>query len=316
VHDSNCYRAEGPPTYVFVTGASGHVGSALVPELLRAGHAVVGLARSDAAAAALAAAGAQVHRGALDDPAGLADAAAGADAVVHLAFRHDAMRAGDLAGAVETDRLAVEAIGDALAGTGRPFVAASGTLLLAFAGLGRTGTEDDVLPGGPRVDAENAVVALAGRGIRSCAVRLPPTVHGTLDRHGFVPDLIGLAREHGTAAYLGDGANRWPAVHTLDAARLLRLAVESAPAWSRLHAVAEQGVPFRLVAEAVGRHLGVPGRGVAADQAEQYLGHLAFFAGLDNPTSAARTERLLDWHPTGPGLLEDLDGGHYFTAQR
>jgi len=301
---------------VFVTGASGHLGSALVPELLAAGHEVVGLARSEASATALAAAGAQVHRGELDDPAGLQDAVSGADAVVHLAFKHEAMQAGDFAGAVETDQRAVEAVGDVLAGSGKPFVIASGTLLLAFAGLGRTGTERDVLPGGPRIDTENALIALAGRGVRSSAVRLPPTVHSTLDAHGFVPALIGFARQHGTAAYIGDGANRWPAVHTLDAARLFRLALESAPAGSRLHAVAEQGVPFRRIAQTIGRHLDLPARSVAQEEAEQYLGYLAGFAGLDNPTSSAHTQQLLDWHPTGPSLLEDLDTGHYFTAQQ
>lgn len=299
---------------VFITGASGHIGSALVPELLAAGHEVVGLARSDASATALVAAGADVHRGELDDLAGLRDAASSADAVVHLAFRHEAMQAGDFAGAVGTDQRAVEAVGEALAGSDKPFVIASGTLLLAFAGLGRDGTEADALPGGPRIDTENALIALAERGVRSCAVRLPPTVHGTLDVHGFVPALIGFARQHGTAAYLGDGGNRWPAVHTLDAARLFRLALESAPAGSRLHAVADQGVPFRQIAETIGRHLDLPVISIRQDQAEQYLGHLAGFAGLDNPTSSVHTQQLLDWHPTGPSLLQDLDSGHYFTA--
>lgn len=300
---------------VFVTGASGHIGSAVVPELLAAGHEVVGLARSEASAAALVAAGAAVHRGELDDPAGLREAAAAADGVVHLAFDHEAMRAGDLAGAVETDRRAVEAVGDALTGSDKPFVIASGTLALAFAGLGRTATETDVLPGGPRIDTENALIALAGRGVRSCAVRLPPTVHSTLDAHGFVPALIGFARQHGTAAYLGDGANRWPAVHSLDAARLFRLALESAPAGTRLHAVADQGVPFREIAQTIGRHLDLPAASVAPEQAEHSLGYLAGFAGLDNPTSSEATQELLSWHPTGPGLLEDLDADHYFRAQ-
>ena len=301
---------------VFVTGASGHIGSAVVPELLAAGHEVLGLARSDASAAALNAAGAQVHRGELDDLDGLQDAAAGADGVVHLAFKHEAMRAGDFAAAVVTDQRAVEAVGNALAGSGKPFIIASGTLLLAFAGLGRTGTEADVLPGGPRIDTENALIALAERGVRSSAVRLPPTVHSTLDRHGFVPALVGFAREHGTAAYVGDGANRWPAVHTLDAARLFRLALESAPAGSRLHAVADQGVPFRQIAQTIGRHLDLPTTSIGQEQAEQYLGYLAGFAGLDNPTSSAHTQQLLGWHPAGPGLIEDLDAGHYFGAQQ
>ncbi len=301
---------------VFVTGASGHIGSAVVPELLSAGHEVVGLARSDASADALVAAGVRVHRGALDDPAGLRDAARLADGVIHLAFNHEAMRDGDFAGAVEADQRAVLAVGEALAGSGKPFVIASGTLLLAFAGLGRTGTEADVLPGGPRIDTENALIGLAGRGVRSAAVRLPPVVHSTIDAHGFVPALIGFAREHGTPVYVGDGANRWPAVHTLDAARLFRLALESAPAGSRLHAVADEGILFRQIAQTIGRHLDLPTRGVTPEQAEQYVGYLGGFIGLDNPTSGAHTRQLLGWHPTGPGLLEDLDAGHYFATAR
>ncbi len=301
---------------VFVTGASGHIGSAVVPELLTAGHEVVGLARSEASAVSLAAAGAKVHRGELDDLAGLQDAARSADGVVHLAFKHEAMRAGDFGGAVQADQLAVVAVGDALDGSGKPFVIASGTLLLAFAGLGRTGTEADVLPGGPRIDTENALIGLSERGVRSCAVRLPPIVHSTLDTHGFVPALVGFAHEHGTAAYIGDGANRWPAVHTLDAARLFRLALESAPPGTRLHAVADQGVAFRRIAQTLGRHLELPATGITQEQAEQYLGYLGGFAGLDNPISSAHTQDLLGWHPAGPGLLEDLDAGHYFGAGR
>ncbi len=301
---------------VFVTGASGHIGSAVVPELLTAGHEVVGLARSEASAVWLAAAGAKVHRGELDDLAGLQDAARSADGVVHLAFKHEAMRAGDFGGAVQADQLAVAAVGDALDGSGKPFVIASGTLLLAFAGLGRTGTEADVLPGGPRIDTENALIGLSERGVRSCAVRLPPIVHSALDTHGFVPALVGFAREHGTAAYIGDGANRWPAVHTLDAARLFRLALESAPAGTRLHAVADEGVAFRRIAQTLGRNLELPATGITQGQAEQHLGYLGGFAGLDNPTSSAHTQDLLGWHPAGPGLLEDLDAGHYFGAGR
>jgi nucleoside-diphosphate-sugar epimerase len=301
---------------VFVTGASGHIGAAVVPELLTAGHEVVGLARSEASAVWLAAAGAKVHRGELDDLAGLQDAARSADGVVHLAFKHEAMRAGDFGGAVQADQLAVAAVGDALDGSGKPFVIASGTLLLAFAGLGRTGTEADVLPGGPRIDTENALIGLSERGVRSCAVRLPPIVHSALDTHGFVPALVGFAREHGTAAYIGDGANRWPAVHTLDAARLFRLALESAPAGTRLHAVADEGVAFRRIAQTLGRNLELPGTGITQGQAEQHLGYLGGFAGLDNPTSSAHTQDLLGWHPAGPGLLEDLDAGHYFGAGR
>jgi nucleoside-diphosphate-sugar epimerase len=293
---------------VFVTGASGHIGKALVAELLGAGHQVVGLARSDGSAAALDALGVEVFRGDLDDPDGLARAASSADAVAHLAYRHDLMQTGDMVGAAAADLAVVQAIGAALAGTGKPFTIASGTLLLAFAGLARVGTEADALPGGPRIDSENAVIALAERDVRSSAVRLPPTVHSDLDEHGFVPTLIDIARRTGVAGYVGDGANRWPAVHTLDAARLFRLALEAAPAGSRLHAVDDEGVPFRDIAEAIGHRLGVP----AAAEAPEHFRPLAMMVGLDNPTSSARTRELLGWTPTHPRLLEDLDKGHYF----
>ena len=227
---------------VFVTGASGHIGSAVVPELLGAGHQVVGLARSDGSAAALEAAGAEVCRGDLDDPDGLARAAAAADGVIHLAFDHEAMRAGESASAVATDLAAIAALAAALEGSGKPLVSTSGTLLLS--GLAdRPGTEQDVREAGPRIDAENAVVALAGRGVRSSIVRLPPIVHSALDHHGFAPTLIAIARGKGVSAYVGEGANRWPSVHTLDAARVYRLALEAAPAGSRLHAVADGACP-------------------------------------------------------------------------
>jgi nucleoside-diphosphate-sugar epimerase len=296
---------------VFVTGASGHVGSALVPELLKAGHQVVGLARSDASAEALDAAGAEVRRGDLDDLDGLRDAASGADGVVHLAFKHDLMVTGEYAAAAAADLAAVRAMADGLAGSGKPFVGTSGTMMVA--GLGRTGTEDDTLPGGPRVDTENLVVALAERGIRSSVVRLTPTVHSSLDRHGFIPIVIAAAREAGRSAYIGDGANRWPAVHTLDAAHLYRLALEKAPAGSRLHAVDDEGVPFRLIAETVGRHLDVPVESIPAEQAEAHFGWLAGIAAADNPATSARTRALLGWAPAEPGLIADLDLGHYFT---
>jgi nucleoside-diphosphate-sugar epimerase len=296
---------------VFVTGASGHIGSSVVPELVGAGHEVVGLARSDASAAALEAAGARVRRGDLDDLDGLAEAARDADGVIHLAFKHESMRSGDFAGAVAADLAVVRVFGDALAGTGGRLVGTSGTLMLAAGGVTGTGTEDDVLGSGPRVDAENAVVALAGRGVRSSVVRLPPLVHSERDGHGFLPTLIALAREKGVAAYLGDGANRWPAAHTLDAARLYRLALEEAPAGSRLHAVGDEGVPFRAIAEGIGRHLDLPVASLPADQAGHF-GFLAGFAALDNPVSGARTRELLGWKPEHPGLLADIDAGHYF----
>jgi nucleoside-diphosphate-sugar epimerase len=301
---------------VFVTGASGHIGSAVVPQLLEAGHAVVGLARSDASAAALTAAGATIQRGDLDDLAGLQDAAAAADGVIHLAFKHDVAFTGDYAGAAAADLRAVEAIGAALESSGKPFVITSGTLLLAMAARGRVGTEQDGLDHGPRVDSENAVMALAKRGVRSSVIRLAPTVHSALDHHGFVPTLITLARKNGVAAYVGDGSNRWPAVHTLDAARLYRLALEAAPAGSRLHGAADEGVPFRAIAEAIGRGLGLPAVSITAEDAAQHLGFLAAFTQLDNPTSSAHTQTLLGWQPTHPGLLADLAERHYFELSQ
>jgi nucleoside-diphosphate-sugar epimerase len=298
---------------VFVTGASGHIGSAVIPELVAGGHEVVGLARSDEAAAAVTALGAEVQRGELDDLDGLHEAAAAADGVIHLAFKHEAMRTGDFQGAVDADMLATETIGKALAGTGKPLVTTSGTLMLTFGGLDRTGTEADAVAAGPRVDAENAVIAMAGQGVRSSIIRLPPTVHSSLDLHGFVPALIGMARDKGVAAYVGEGTNRWPAGHTLDAARLYRLAIESAPAGSRLHAVGDEGVPVRQIAEAIGRNLNLPAVSIKPEEAEEYLTFLAFFFQLDNPTSSALTRQLLGWQPTHPGLIADLDEGHYFT---
>jgi nucleoside-diphosphate-sugar epimerase len=297
---------------VFVTGASGHIGSALVPELRSHGHAVVGLARSDASAAALQAAGAEVHRGDLSDLDGLRAAAAQADGVVHLAYDHSALVRGAMHESLALDRAAIDALGDALAGSGKPLVGTSGTLMLAVGGVtGRAGTEDDVFPDvGGRIDNENAVANLAARGVRASVVRLPPTVHSDLDLHGFVPTLIALAREHGVSGYIGDGANRWPAGHTLDAARLYRLALESAPAGARLHAVGDEGIPFKAIATAIGDRLGVP----AATVEPERLGFLSALAALDNPTSAEKTRALLGWEPTHPGLLADLAEDHYFAG--
>ena len=300
---------------VFITGASGHIASAVIPELLGAGHEVVGLARSDASAAAVEALGAKVHQGSLDDPAGLREAAAASDGVIHLAFKHDEMHAGNFGAAIGADLRAKEAMGQALAGTGKPFVGVSGTLTLVLGGLEGTGTEADTAGAGPQADGENAVLALAGRGVRSSVVRLPPTVHSSLDHRGYIPALIGIARAKGRAGYVVDGSNRWPAVHTLDAARLLRLAVEAAPAGSRLHAVADEGVPFREIAAAIGRHLGVPAVSIPPEEAEGYFGFLAMFVSLDNPASSALTRELLGWQPAHPGLLDDLGQGHYFQAE-
>jgi len=298
---------------VFVTGASGHIGSAVVPELLAAGHQVVGLARSERSAAALEAAGAEVRRGDLDDLDGLAEAVAAADGVIHLAFKHEAMRSGDFLGAIAADLAAIEAMGAALEGSEKPFVSTGGTLMLTFAGItGRSGTERDVVEAGPRVDAENTVVAWAERGVRSSIVRLPPIVHSTLDHTGFTPTLIGIAREKGVSGYVGEGSNRWPSVHTLDAARVYRLAVESAAAGSRLHAVAEEGVPFRDIAAAIGRGLNLPTASIAAEVAAEHFSFLGAFVSLDDPTSSELTRRQLGWQPTHPGLIADLDQGHYF----
>jgi nucleoside-diphosphate-sugar epimerase len=300
---------------VFVTGASGHVASALIPELLGAGHEVIGLARSDTSAAAVEALGAKVHRASLDDVGSLHEAAAASDGVVHLAFKHEDMHAGNFAAAIGADLRAKEAMGDALAGTGKPFVGVSGTLALVLGGLKGTGTEADTAGTGPQADGENAVIALADRGVRSSVVRLPPTVHSSLDHRGYIPALIGIARAKGSAGYVGDGSNRWPAVHTLDAARLLRLAVEEAPAGSRLHAVADEGVPFLEIAGAIGRRLGVPAVSIPPEEAEGYFGFLSMFVSLDNPASSALTRKLLGWQPEHPGLLDDLSDSHYFQQE-
>ncbi len=243
---------------VFVTGASGHIGSALVPELIGAGHEVIGLARSDESALALKELGAEVQRGDLDDLEALAAAAAAADGVVHLAYRHDlAFGGGPTASPRPRSSTCGRSRSSALRSKARAsrFVTTSGTLLLALAALGRTGLESDALEGGPRVDSENATIALAERGVRSSVVRLAPLVHSTLDHHGFASQLIAAARTRGASAYVGDGSNRWPALHTLDAARLYRLALESAPAGTRLHGVGDEGVPFRQIAEVIGRPL-------------------------------------------------------------
>lgn len=298
---------------IFVTGASGWIGSAVVPELLEAGHQVVGLARSDAAAGALERAGAQVHRGSLDDLDALREAAASADGVIHLAYKHEEAFAGDAAAAAAADRRAIEVFGQALAGSGRPLVIASG-----LAGLppGRTATEeavpDPALPGGERALAVRAALALADRRVRSCCVRLPPTVHGRGDR-GFVPILIGVARRRQVSGHIGDGANHWPAVHRFDAARLFRLAVEGAPAGSVLHAVAEQGVATRVIAGAIGTGLALPTVAVAPAAAIDHFGWLALLFGLDVQASSIHTQQLLGWQPRHPGLVEDLDMGHYFS---
>src|SRR5258706_338880 len=299
---------------VFVTGATGYIGSAIVRELLAAGHQVVGLARSNTAAAALKAADAKVHRGALDDLDSLRDGAAAADGVIHLAF-NNVSETTDFAASAQIDLRAVETLGAALDGTGKPFVITSGTLLLAS--LGRLGTEEDVAnPALPRVASENAVIAFARRGVRSSVVRLAPSVHGEGDKHGFVPSLIGIARAKGVSAFVGDGSNRWPAVHRLDAARLFRLAAEAAPAGSRLHGAGEEGVPFRQIAEAIGRQLKLPVVSVAAENAGDHFGFLSDFVSFDNPTSSTLTQELLGWRPDGPTLIAEIEQRRCFNDER
>jgi nucleoside-diphosphate-sugar epimerase len=293
---------------VFVTGASGFIGSAVVPELIGAGHQVVGLARSDASAAALAAAGAEVHRGDLEDVEGLRAAASASEGVIHLGFIHDFSRFEEVA---RIDRAAIEALGTGLAGTGKPLVIASGVLGIA---PGRVATERDQPPAEhphPRHAGVRAAIALKDRGVRVSIVRLSPSVHGRGD-HGFVPMIIGIAREKGVAGFIGDGSNRWPAVHRLDAARLFRLALEKAPAGAALHGVADEGVPIRAIAEIIGRHLKLPVASIAPADAGVHFGWMAGFLGLDSPASNAGTRELLGWQPAEPGLLADLDDGHYF----
>lgn len=300
---------------IFVTGATGFIGSAVVPELIDAGHQVAGLARSDASAAALTAAGAEVVRGTVDDLELLRDAAAASDGVIHLAFKGDVAFTGDYRGAAEADRRAVDTFGDALAGTDRPFVLASGLIGLPS---GRVATERDVptIDGSPfviRTATAQAALALAPLGVRSSVVRLSPTCHGEGD-YSWVPHLVATARAKGVSGYLGDGANHWPAVHRLDVARLFRLAVEKAPAGSVLHGVAEEGIAIRDIAEAIGRHLDVPVTSVAPEAAAEHFTWLSPFIGFDALVSNALTRELLDWQPTHPGLLEDLDKGHYFRT--
>jgi nucleoside-diphosphate-sugar epimerase len=303
---------------VFVTGASGWIGSAVVPELIEAGHQVVGLARSDASASALVAAGAAAQRGSLDDLDSLRSAALASDGVVHLAFKHDLAFSGDFQGAADADRRAVEVFGDALAGTDRPFVIASGTLGLV---PGRVATERDghdgvaiaAHGGGPSTRAATAelVLSMASRGVRSSIVRLAPTNHGDGD-NGFMATLVSIARDKGVSGYIGDGSNRWPAVHRLDSANLFRLALEKAPAGSTLHAIADEGVPFRDIAEVIGRHLNVPLVSISTENAAEHFGWLGGFVAIDSPASSALTRELLGWQPTQLGLIDDLDKGHYF----
>jgi nucleoside-diphosphate-sugar epimerase len=295
---------------IFVTGATGFIGSAILEELINSGHQVLGLTRSDAAAASLAAAGAEAHRGSLEDGDSLRSGASLADGVIHAGFNHDWA---NYAAAAETDRRAIETLGAALAGSDRPLIVTSGTLLAQRQGPLAT-EEDTTDPNFPR-KSEDAALAMAARGVHVSLLRLPPSVHGKGD-HGFVPALIGIARQKGISAYVGDGLNRWPAVHRLDAARLYRLAVEKASAGARYHGVADEGVPFREIAQVIGRRLNVPVASKSPEEAAGHFGWMAHFVGIDGPASSSQTRKLLGWQPQQPGLIADLDQAYYFATER
>jgi nucleoside-diphosphate-sugar epimerase len=292
---------------IFVTGATGWIGSAVVRELLNAGYQVLGLARSDSAAATVARLGADIHRGDLHDLDGLQAAAAASDGVIHLGYNHDFA---EMQAAAQIDLAAIKAIGTGLEGTGRPFVIASGVLGLA---AGRSATEQDVPDPAvhPRIAGVQAALSFATRGVRPSSVRFAPTVHGPGD-HGFLATLVGIAREKGVSGYIDDGSNRWPAVHRLDAASLVRLALDNAPAGAALHGVAEEGVPTRTIADAIGHGLDLPVVSISADQAGDHFGWMARFFGSDSRASNAATRKQFGWNPVHPGLIADLDAGHYF----
>jgi len=291
---------------VFVTGATGFIGTAVVRELIDAGHQVLGLARSDATAQSLVAAGAAVHRGSLEDLESLRSGAAAADGVIHTAFIHDFSNYGP---AAEADRRAIETLGSALAGSDRPLIVTSGALLVQR--QGSLATEEDAHnPNFPR-KSEEAALALAPNGVCASVLRLPPSVHGNGD-HGFVPRLISIAQEKGVSAFIGDGLNCWPAVHRLDAAHLYRLVLEKGSAGSTYHGIADEGVPTREIAEAIGRGLNVPVVSKSYEAAADHFGWIARFFGIDGPASSALTQKRLGWRPVQPGLIADLNAEHYF----
>jgi nucleoside-diphosphate-sugar epimerase len=294
---------------IFVTGPTGFVGSAIVKDLISTGHEVLGLARSDASAKSLAEAGSLVHRGSLEDLDSLHRGAVAADGVIHTAFIHDF---NNYAPAAEKDRQAIDTLGTALAGSDRPFVVTSGTLLVRRKGA-LAMEEDSPNPDFPR-KSEDAALALAARGIHVSILRLPPSVHGEGD-HGFVPALIGIAREKGVSAYVGDGLNRWPAVHRLDAAPLYRLVLGKGSAGASYHGVGDEGVPFRDIAAVIGRHLNVPVVSKSPEQAANHFGWLAHFVGIDCPASSAQTQEQLGWRPVRPGLIPDINAHYFERAQ-
>jgi len=289
---------------VFVTGASGFIGSAVVKELLTAGHEVTGLARSDESAKAITDAGAQLLKGSLDDLDSLRTGASASDGVIHTAFIHDFSQ---YAKAAETDKAAIEAMGEVLKGTGKPLVVTGGIL-----GLPKTNgviTEADAAPGTPRA-SEATAMALADAGVNASVIRLPPSVHDKGDK-GFVPFIISMARKKGVAAYVGDGNNRWPAVHRLDAAHLFRLALEKAAKGSRYNAIGDEGIPVRELAEVIGKHLNLPVISVSTDKAADYFEWMGRFIAFDSPATGYKTRELLGWQPTHIGLIEDMQA-HYF----
>jgi len=293
---------------VFVTGASGFIGAATVDQLLAAGHEVTGLARSDASAAAIAAKGARVLRGDLDDPGSIRAGAEQAEAVIHLANKHDFT---NVAISNAAERAAVQTIGDTLAGSGRPFLLAAGVAGLA---PGRFGTEADPSPAhgpdSPRGGSENLALEFVERGVHTVSLRFAPTVHGTRD-HGFIAALVAIARQKGVAGYPGDGTNRWAAVHRLDAAHLVTLALAKAGAGTRLHAVAEPGVPTREIAQAIGRAFDLPVASIAAQDVQEHFGWIGGFFAMDLAATSTATQELLGWTPTGPTLVEDIAAGAY-----
>jgi nucleoside-diphosphate-sugar epimerase len=292
---------------IFVTGASGWIGSAVIPELIGAGHQVLGLARSDASAKAVADLGADVLRGDLNDTGTLRAGALDSDGVIHLAYGHS--RAG-LEAVAQTDAQAIETFAASLSGSGKPLVISGATI----ATPGRPATErDELIASGPiaaRIANMQAALAASARGVRVSLIMLPRSVHGQGERHGFIPQLIAVARAKGVSGYIGDGASRWPAVHVKDAATLYRLAVEQAPAGTVLNAVGDEGVPVREIAEAIGRHLNLPAKSLPA---EEYEGILVPLLTRDQPASSTITQELLGWKPTHPGLIEDIEEGHYFS---